>query len=102
MGLATNSNRGYPPRSGGSNEGSESRSFDSIYPLKAQARERPRSAGSNLSMDHFDIPSRARHWASMDEKDILGPGPIDVTRLDLDFTVSSDTPSASQTSVSAK
>ncbi|KAJ1423420.1 UspA [Sesbania bispinosa] len=69
--------RGHPPRSGGTpEEGSESRSFDSIYPVRTQVRERPRSAGSNQSLDNINLPGRARHW-SMDEREILGLVPID-------------------------
>ncbi|XP_004501456.1 U-box domain-containing protein 35 isoform X2 [Cicer arietinum] len=86
--------RSVLPRSSVTNEGSESRSFDSITATKGQTRERPRSAGSNLSMDKIDIPGgRGRHWASMDERDMAALGPID-----LDVPDSLGTPSASHTS----
>lgn len=41
------------------------------------------------SLDNIDMPHR-RHW-SMDERDMSGFGPIDVTKLDLDSTITSDT-----------
>lgn len=97
-------NRVHPPRSGGTNEGSESRSYDSYNPTRGQARERPRSAGSILSMDGTELPGR-RHWASMDERDIAGLGAIDLSKHDFDIPPASDThgtSTSSHNSVSAK
>ncbi|RHN70476.1 putative protein kinase RLK-Pelle-RLCK-IXb family [Medicago truncatula] len=92
--------RSIQPRTSGTNEGSESRSFDSISTVKGPARDRPRSAGSNQSMDNID-PSggRGRHWASMDEREIAALGPIvDVNRHELYLIDSFGTHPTSHTS----
>ncbi|XP_057432182.1 U-box domain-containing protein 35-like isoform X3 [Lotus japonicus] len=87
-GESENSVRGVPPRSG-SNDVLDGRTFESNTPVRLHARERPRSAGNMPSLDNIDMPHR-RHW-SMDERDMSGFGPIDVTKLDLDSTITSDT-----------
>ncbi|CAK8568442.1 unnamed protein product [Lathyrus sativus] len=93
--------RSILPRTGGSYEGSsESRSFDSITTVKGSSRERPRSAGSIMSMDCIDVPiSRGRSWASMDDRDIAALGPIvESNRSDMDEIDSYGTASTSYTS----
>ncbi|CAI8599424.1 unnamed protein product [Vicia faba] len=93
--------RSILPRTGGTYEGSsESRSFDSISTVKGSTRERPRSTGSNMSLDCIDVPSsRGRNWASMDERDMAALGPIvESNRSDMDLIDSYGTPSTSYTS----
>ncbi|CAJ2643802.1 unnamed protein product [Trifolium pratense] len=79
--------RSILPRTGETNEASESRSFDSIVgTVKGTARERPRSAGSNQSLDNIDLPGgRGRQWASMDEREMVTLAPIDDVNSDLDL-----------------
>lgn len=98
-------NRSILPRTGGTYEGSsESRSFDSVTTGKGSTRERPRSAGSNMSMDSIDVPSsRGRSWASMDERDMAALGPIvESNGSDVDLIDSFGTQAISYTSVSGK
>ncbi|XP_045802199.1 U-box domain-containing protein 52-like [Trifolium pratense] len=79
--------RSILPRTGETNEASESRSFDSIVgTVKGTARERPRSAGSNQSLDNIDLPGgRGRQWASMDEREMVTLAPIVDVNSDLDL-----------------
>ncbi|KAF1864939.1 hypothetical protein Lal_00004312 [Lupinus albus] len=56
------------------------------YDKNNNVSRRPRSAGSNQSMDHIiEIASRSRH-VSMDEKDISGLMPLDLTKQDMDLS----------------
>ncbi|KAK7410157.1 hypothetical protein VNO78_00705 [Psophocarpus tetragonolobus] len=82
--------RGQPPRSRSTYEGT-------AESIRTQARERARSAGSNLSMESVDVPTRARHW-SMDEREIAGLVAIDVTKPDDDVsdTLGTSTPQSSK------
>ncbi|KAK7352552.1 hypothetical protein VNO80_17975 [Phaseolus coccineus] len=67
--------RGQPPRSRSPYEGA-------AEPMRiTPARERPKSAGSSMSIDNIDIPTRPRHW-SMDDREISGLGAMDLSRLD--------------------
>ncbi|XP_027356925.1 U-box domain-containing protein 35-like [Abrus precatorius] len=63
--------RGQSSRSRGTYEGQEA--------IRSQIREKPRSAGSNMSMESIDIQSRPRHW-SMDEREISGLGQMDAIK----------------------
>ncbi|XP_058781121.1 U-box domain-containing protein 52-like isoform X2 [Vicia villosa] len=93
--------RSILPRTGNTYEGSsESRSFDSVTTGKGSTRERPRSAGSNMSMDSIDVPSsRGRSWASMDERDMAALGPIvESNGSDMDLIDSFGTQATSHTS----
>ncbi|XP_028227816.1 U-box domain-containing protein 35-like isoform X2 [Glycine soja] len=66
--------RGQPPRSRSTYEGP-------VEPMRIQARERPRSAGS-MSIDiNIDVHTHPRHW-SMDEREIAGLVTMDVTKQD--------------------
>ncbi|KAK8465422.1 hypothetical protein PHAVU_009G079300 [Phaseolus vulgaris] len=67
--------RGQPPRSRSPYEGA-------AEPMRIiPARERPKSAGSSMSIENIDLPTRPRYW-SMDESEILGLGAMDLSRLD--------------------
>ncbi|KAL2346568.1 hypothetical protein Fmac_000568 [Flemingia macrophylla] len=81
--------RGQPPRSRNTCEAPE--------PMRMLQRERPRSAGSSMSIDNIDIHTRARHW-SMDEREIAGLAQLDVTKHDPDVSDTLGTPSASHSS----
>ncbi|CAJ1973549.1 unnamed protein product [Sphenostylis stenocarpa] len=61
--------RGQPPRSRGNYEGA----------AEPKVRDRPRSAGSSMSIENIDINTRPRHW-SMDDREISGI--VDVSKLD--------------------
>ncbi|XP_019416150.1 PREDICTED: U-box domain-containing protein 34-like isoform X1 [Lupinus angustifolius] len=62
------------------------------------ASRRPRSAGSNQSMDHIDIAARSRHM-SMDEKDIIpGVMSMDLSKQNLDLSESHGNSPISQSS----
>ncbi|GAU31301.1 hypothetical protein TSUD_315100 [Trifolium subterraneum] len=92
--------RSVLPRTGDSNEASESRSFDSILGTgKGSTRERPRSAGSNQSLDVIDTPGgRGRQWASMDEREMITLAPIVDVNGDLDLLDSYGTKPSNLTS----
>ncbi|WJX41578.1 hypothetical protein P8452_28909 [Trifolium repens] len=93
--------RSILPRTGDTYEASESRSFDSVIdPVKGSMRDRPRSAGSNQSLGSIDLPGgRGRHWASMDEREMVAFGPIvDVNSHDSDLIDSYETKTTSHTS----
>ncbi|KAG2400428.1 U-box domain-containing protein [Vigna angularis] len=66
--------RGQLPRSRGTYE-------VAAEPMRIiQARERPKSTGNVISIDHIEIPPRPRNW-SMDEKEISWLG-VDFNRID--------------------
>ncbi|XP_014499357.1 U-box domain-containing protein 35-like [Vigna radiata var. radiata] len=65
--------RGQLPRSRGTYE-------VAAEPMRIiHARERPKSTGNVISIDHIEIPARPRNW-SMDEKEISWLG--DINRID--------------------
>lgn len=81
--------RGQPPRS--------RNTYEAQGPVRMQPRERPRSAGSSMSIDNIDINTRPRHW-SMDAREITGLGQLDVTKQDPDVSDTLGTSSAPQSS----
>lgn len=88
-------NRGQPPRSRSPYEGA-------AEPMRIiPARERPKSAGSSMSIENIDLPTRPRYW-SMDESEILGLGAMDLSRLDSGISDSIGMSSSPQPSVSVK
>jgi hypothetical protein len=98
-------NRSILPRTGDTYEASESRSFDSVIdPVKGSMCDRPRGAGTNQSLGSIDLPGgRGRHWASMDEREMVALRPIvDVNSHDSDLIDSYETKPTSHTSVSGK
>jgi len=88
-------NRGQIPRSRAIYEGA-------AEPMRViHARERPKSAGNGISIDHIDIPARPRNW-SMDEREISGLGLMDLNRIDSGISESLPVSSSPQSSVSVK
>jgi len=88
-------NRAQPPRSRSTYEGA-------AEPMRIlPARERPKSAGSIMSIENIEIPTRPRHW-SMDEREISGFGPMDLNRVDSGISDSLGVSSSPQSAVSVK
>ncbi|XP_027902847.1 U-box domain-containing protein 35-like [Vigna unguiculata] len=83
--------RGQIPRSRAIYEGA-------AEPMRViHARERPKSAGNGISIDHIDIPARPRNW-SMDEREISGLGLMDLNRIDSGISESLPVSSSPQSS----